>query len=208
MRSSLQEGSDAQLSGGVNVPVVVRSIPGLPAVVARGWHGRQGGARFEPVGVGISLRAGRGQSSATTCLVGKGHRPAAAIGVRGSNPAPGCCAARCRSGEGRVSCGSCAPAVTAGALYGPGRPRSRLAPVLSGARLLRRVGPARPGAGSAAVPGSAGSRCGRAWRAGLLVCGWWPLGRVEEGPAAWRAAGDYPADWYIAADTANFRKNS
>jgi hypothetical protein len=51
-----------------------------------GWHGRREQSWFAPVGVGISSRVGRGPSSATTCLIGEGRRPAAALGVRGSNP--------------------------------------------------------------------------------------------------------------------------
>jgi hypothetical protein len=39
-----------------------------------------------------------------------------------------------------------------------------------------------------------------------VTSGWWPLGRVGEGPAGLRAAGDDPADWRIASDTENFRK--
>ena len=56
---------------------------GWPSDVAREWHGRRGPTWFEALGVGINSRAGRGLSSATTCLVGKGRRPAAAVAVRG-----------------------------------------------------------------------------------------------------------------------------
>ncbi len=58
-----------------------------------------------------------------------------------------------------------------------------------------------------AVPGSAGSHFRGLGGAGLLVCGWWPRGRVEKGPAALRAAGgDDPADWLIASDPEHFRE--
>jgi hypothetical protein len=90
---------DGQLIGGVQVTVVVRSIPGLPA--------RCGTQMARPARTNVirtcrrrdQLPCGRGPSSATPCLVGKGRRPAAAGGVRGSNPAPGFFAVQGHSGE-------------------------------------------------------------------------------------------------------------
>ena len=134
----------------------------------------------------------------------------------GSNPAPGCSAARVGAGECCVTCDSGTPAVTAGAhrgpavsdatrtQRGPGRPRSRLAPVPSVRRRLRRSGPPRPGTGSAC-------------RARLAVS---PLEGLEGGPLvclaasrSWsgkvrcvEAAHGHPADWRMASNTDNRRR--
>jgi hypothetical protein len=95
-------------------------------------HGR-GGRRCSKLSAMVaSSAAGRGQSSVTMCLVGKGRRPAAAPWVRGSNPAPSCSAVRDRSGECRVTWDSYLPAVTVRARR---RPR-----VSSGARTQRGPG--------------------------------------------------------------------
>jgi hypothetical protein len=109
------------------------------------------------------------------CLVGKGRWPAAAVGVRGSNPALCCLAVPGGSGEGCVTCGCCALVVTAGARRGPGvsggvrtrrgpgRPRSRAGSGPSGARAPAALGAPRP-------------RTGSVWRARLAVSGLGGLG--------------------------------
>jgi hypothetical protein len=55
----------------------------------------------------------------TTCLVGKGRRPTAAVGVRGSNPVRCCFAVRGRRVEPPVTCDRYSPIVTARAHAGP-----------------------------------------------------------------------------------------
>jgi hypothetical protein len=117
--------------------------------------------------------------------------------------------------EGRLSCGFPVALMTGHACRGPAvsdAVRTQRGPLLQEhgwlqccpvRRLLRRFGPPRPGTGSACRARSADSRLRERGGAGLLVCGWWPLGRVGEGPAALRAAGDDPADWRIASDTEN-----
>jgi hypothetical protein len=69
----------------------------------------------------------------TTCLVGKGRRPTAAVGVRGSNPVQCCCTVRGRSGGRPVTCDSYSPAVTA---------RAHRRPAVPGAMRIQR-GPER-----------------------------------------------------------------
>ena len=67
-------------------------------------------------------------------LVGKGRRPAA-VGLRGSNPAPGYSVASGQGGEGHVTCDSRSPKLTARARREPGVPnlmRTQRGPGVSG----------------------------------------------------------------------------
>jgi hypothetical protein len=88
------------------------------------WH--QLGGRVRPV-------------LGDACLVGKGGRPAA-VGLRGSNPAPSCFAGQGRSGECRVTCGSRMPAVTDRARRGPAVPDAVRTQHGPGSRTYRGLG--------------------------------------------------------------------
>ena len=133
----------------------------------------------------------------------------------GSNPAPGCSAARVGAGGCRVTCDSHYALLTA---------RARRRPVVSDAARTQR-GPGRPRSRPAPVPPcvdacgtrSSATGTGSACRARLAVS---PLEGLEGGPLvclaasrSWsgkvrcvEAAHGHPADWRMASNTDNRRR--